>query len=48
MTKSNFSKIKFQKGKEYVVYVNSGRVIIAMSILKSNLIMEGIFLTKEF
>jgi len=40
VTKSSFSRIKLQRRKENVVYVNSGRVIAAVNILKSNLIME--------
>jgi hypothetical protein len=36
---SSFSKIKLQRRKENVVYVNSGRVIAAVNILKSSLTM---------
>jgi hypothetical protein len=32
MTKNNFSKIKLQKKKENIVYLNGGRVIATMSI----------------
>jgi hypothetical protein len=42
-----FSCIKLKKRKENVVYVNGGRVIVVMSIQKSSLTMEDIFLDKE-
>jgi hypothetical protein len=44
--KNSFSRIKLEKRKENVVYVNSGCVIPAMSIYKSNLTIEETFPNK--
>ncbi len=41
-----FSCLKLQRWKENVVYVNDGRVIAVVRILKSNLTMEETLINK--
>jgi hypothetical protein len=47
VTKRSFSRIKLQRRKENIMYVNGGRVIAAMNIYKSSLTMEEIFPDKK-